>query len=146
MFSCLLFFFFQAEDGIRDKLVTGVQTCALPICEPINELALRRSGPFPDIAKAIGRELRGFEATGKETPHHLVSEEQHAAVGVMNDKELIRAEQLVRDDQGAERVIAGASSGIANDVGISLRESGVLGRIQTGVHTRENRKVTRRWY
>src|SRR5687767_7884638 len=27
------FFFFQAEDGIRDKLVTGVQTCALPICE-----------------------------------------------------------------------------------------------------------------
>src|SRR2546425_2561496 len=26
-------FFFQAEDGIRDKLVTGVQTCALPISE-----------------------------------------------------------------------------------------------------------------
>src|SRR2546425_4668250 len=25
------FFFFKAEDGIRDKLVTGVQTCALPI-------------------------------------------------------------------------------------------------------------------
>src|SRR5207244_10186316 len=41
--SCLLycfvlfffFFFFQAEDGIRDDLVTGVQTCALPIfCRP----------------------------------------------------------------------------------------------------------------
>src|SRR5258708_38600409 len=29
---CLFFFFFQAEDGIRDDLVTGVQTCALPIC------------------------------------------------------------------------------------------------------------------
>src|SRR3712207_7269991 len=28
--SC--FFFFQAEDGIRDIGVTGVQTCALPIC------------------------------------------------------------------------------------------------------------------
>src|SRR3989441_5394238 len=27
----IIFFFFQAEDGIRDKLVTGVQTCALPI-------------------------------------------------------------------------------------------------------------------
>src|SRR5947209_16550524 len=27
-----LFFFFQAEDGIRDIGVTGVQTCALPIC------------------------------------------------------------------------------------------------------------------
>src|SRR6266404_9912213 len=32
------FFFFQAEDGIRDKLVTGVQTCALPISR-----SLRRS-------------------------------------------------------------------------------------------------------
>src|SRR5438105_13436218 len=28
------FFFFQAEDGIRDPLVTGVQTCALPIYSP----------------------------------------------------------------------------------------------------------------
>src|SRR6267143_4419943 len=27
----LVFFFFQAEDGIRDGTVTGVQTCALPI-------------------------------------------------------------------------------------------------------------------
>src|SRR2546430_5287848 len=33
------FFFFQAEDGIRDLTVTGVQTCALPIWV----LALRRS-------------------------------------------------------------------------------------------------------
>src|SRR5437868_8823684 len=31
MFS---FFFFQAEDGIRDRNVTGVQTCALPISFP----------------------------------------------------------------------------------------------------------------
>src|SRR2546429_3144905 len=30
--SVVLFFFFQAEDGIRDVAVTGVQTCALPIC------------------------------------------------------------------------------------------------------------------
>src|SRR5207249_6169129 len=29
--SVLVFFFFQAEDGIRDRNVTGVQTCALPI-------------------------------------------------------------------------------------------------------------------
>src|SRR2546429_2075254 len=29
----VLFFFFQAEDGIRDVAVTGVQTCALPIYE-----------------------------------------------------------------------------------------------------------------
>src|SRR5258708_15376691 len=38
--------FFQAEDGIRDDLVTGVQTCALPICttEP---------APAPAASKAI---------------------------------------------------------------------------------------------
>src|SRR5256885_7092077 len=29
--KCLVVFFFQAEDGIRDYKVTGVQTCALPI-------------------------------------------------------------------------------------------------------------------
>src|SRR2546430_8611696 len=32
-------FFFQAEDGIRDLTVTGVQTCALPIYEYYGELA-----------------------------------------------------------------------------------------------------------
>src|SRR5437016_13803034 len=31
-FVLFFFFFFQAEDGIRDWSVTGVQTCALPIC------------------------------------------------------------------------------------------------------------------
>jgi len=35
-----LFFFFQAEDGIRDLIVTGVQTCALPISGREMELHL----------------------------------------------------------------------------------------------------------
>ena len=34
---CLMCFFFQAEDGIRDRLVTGVQTCALPISDTSGE-------------------------------------------------------------------------------------------------------------
>src|SRR3989449_4740509 len=34
--SLTCFFFFQAEDGIRDVAVTGVQTCALPISRPRN--------------------------------------------------------------------------------------------------------------
>ena len=40
-------FFFQAEDGIRDDLVTGVQTCALPIYEgvlPQREMGSIKSG------------------------------------------------------------------------------------------------------
>src|SRR5690349_24060795 len=38
----LLFFFFQAEDGIRDLYVTGVQTCALPICSTASSCAATR--------------------------------------------------------------------------------------------------------
>src|SRR2546421_9664329 len=38
------FFFFQAEDGIRDLIVTGVQTCALPILITRSPIT-RRSAP-----------------------------------------------------------------------------------------------------
>src|SRR2546430_7711476 len=41
----LLFFFFQAEDGIRDLTVTGVQTCALPI-SPISVSTPTTAPPF----------------------------------------------------------------------------------------------------
>src|SRR2546430_9477852 len=40
------FFFFQAEDGIRDLTVTGVQTCALPICLPKGFKAVGCMGVF----------------------------------------------------------------------------------------------------
>src|SRR5205823_3676972 len=43
------FFFFQAEDGIRDKLVTGVQTCALPI------LTIDGVGEWSTAALGVGR-------------------------------------------------------------------------------------------
>src|SRR3989442_6388581 len=39
------YFFFQAEDGIRDADVTGVQTCALPICNRIHYID-EGSGPI----------------------------------------------------------------------------------------------------
>src|SRR3712207_8317835 len=39
-----IFFFFQAEDGIRDIGVTGVQTCALPICPATAGGGVRRPG------------------------------------------------------------------------------------------------------
>src|SRR6266849_5174423 len=42
LYGFIFFFFFQAEDGIRDPLVTGVQTCALPIsrCQEIRALPI----------------------------------------------------------------------------------------------------------
>src|SRR5688572_31715220 len=48
---CFFFFFFQAEDGIRDLTVTGVQTCALPISQ------------FARQARASALELRDREFT-----------------------------------------------------------------------------------
>src|SRR5438067_5239618 len=38
IFFYFFFFFFQAEDGIRDRNVTGVQTCALPISDNLREV------------------------------------------------------------------------------------------------------------
>src|SRR3989441_1593769 len=52
------FFFFQAEDGIRDKLVTGVQTCALPIS---NEVA-RLPTPLPTIAASSSQPVSAASA------------------------------------------------------------------------------------
>src|SRR5687767_15769771 len=70
-------FFFQAEDGIRDKLVTGVQTCALPIWPLFSVFALRPSldrargsnGHFGrQHARHIHLELAVLEPPGGEKP------------------------------------------------------------------------------
>src|SRR2546426_8107862 len=49
MESVNFFFFFQAEDGIRDYKVTGVQTCALPISIPLMTSEVR---PVPSGERA----------------------------------------------------------------------------------------------
>src|SRR5207244_6740778 len=54
-FVVFFFFFFQAEDGIRDDLVTGVQTCALPIL-----LAFRRKRILAALQGAGGRGRRAL--------------------------------------------------------------------------------------
>src|SRR5438105_13390842 len=54
-YDCRCFcFFFQAEDGIRDPLVTGVQTCALPI------YSRRRRRPVGPPAPSARMKRRGF--------------------------------------------------------------------------------------
>src|SRR5260370_39963336 len=50
------FFFFQAEDGIRDSSVTGVQTCALPIWY------LDLPGPFGDAILSEGQRVSRGQA------------------------------------------------------------------------------------
>src|SRR5687767_15245687 len=68
------FFFFQAEDGIRDKLVTGVQTCALPILgrEMIRAGPLRPRPPV-DERPGVGRVLqdRADGGDGRAAPDDI---------------------------------------------------------------------------
>src|SRR2546425_2617579 len=49
-------FFFQAEDGIRDKLVTGVQTCALPISQNVHGERVQKLDLFAHqtISRVLG--------------------------------------------------------------------------------------------
>src|SRR2546430_2790375 len=60
-----LFFFFQAEDGIRDLTVTGVQTCALPISRASSSAArlpaaATSASAFPVIASRSSAPLIGL--------------------------------------------------------------------------------------
>src|SRR2546422_4193776 len=77
-FASLLFFFFQAEDGIRDVAVTGVQTCALPIssqpvsavpCLPTHQV---RNPFFSSSSNADRSEERrvGKECRSRWSPYH----------------------------------------------------------------------------
>src|SRR2546430_4357603 len=54
----MFFFFFQAEDGIRDLTVTGVQTCALPILH--TEGVLTALKHFPGHGSSYGDSHKGF--------------------------------------------------------------------------------------
>src|SRR5208282_4506590 len=72
----ILFFFFQAEDGIRDATVTGVQTCALPIFEAVvksMEVAYRMQTEAPevfDIRKESEERRVGKECRSRWSPYH----------------------------------------------------------------------------
>src|SRR2546425_13195254 len=75
-----VFFFFQAEDGIRDKLVTGVQTCALPISNLQQAAATMASAQAASVqAKAnldqSERALRRTKELHTQSPN-LISTEQ----------------------------------------------------------------------
>src|SRR5256885_13092586 len=61
LLACVMVFFFQAEDGIRDYKVTGVQTCALPIF-----LAPGYGGTAEQpILRRLGAALEGFGITSR---------------------------------------------------------------------------------
>src|SRR5436305_3674646 len=85
-----LFFFFQAEDGIRDADVTGVQTCALPISRSRRFGGSNGSGPATATRKPPKRRERGGGGGGG-APGALVSPIQGTVLKVAVEKEIGRA-------------------------------------------------------
>src|SRR5258706_9192059 len=79
----MLFFFFQAEDGIRDWSVTGVQTCALPISGRLTRVRRRRNP---------GGRLRG--AGRREVPQ---IQRQRAAASVVHPNGRVALAEQIRD-------------------------------------------------
>src|SRR5256885_10115779 len=58
----IIVFFFQAEDGIRDYKVTGVQTCALPI-----SFRLHVPGVLQRNCREVGKRLQQLQVPGIES-------------------------------------------------------------------------------
>src|SRR6266487_5716866 len=91
-----VFFFFQAEDGIRDGRVTGVQTCALPISLPDRRSPAawrcrcrvkRRCGSPPPSSGSRSEERRvGKECRSRWSPWHLKKKKREGGMdGLVKD-------------------------------------------------------------
>src|SRR5690606_40773890 len=72
--SVFLFFFFQAEDGIRDFHVTGVQTCALPICTFRSKRALEDRDATGLVDRVVERTHHATVDGGGLQLRHVLSE------------------------------------------------------------------------
>src|SRR3712207_8500757 len=83
-----MFFFFQAEDGIRDIGVTGVETCALPI-SPEADLSLDAIGD----AEALDASLRGLRRRGRHVQVGLLPEAPAVPMDLVIARELERSEE-----------------------------------------------------
>src|SRR3989440_4685408 len=88
LFFALFFFFFQAEDGIRDLIVTGVQTCALPIydrrrtdlgaVDRLDPMRVQQQADHLSDHRRLARQLRGNHDRGRQRGRHAERQDRHA--------------------------------------------------------------------
>src|SRR5258708_40302414 len=95
----LFFFFFQAEDGIRDDLVTGVQTCALPICTLVGAPLKGRVLIVDDVMSAgtAARESIAIIRAAGATPHAVAIALDRQEMATENGQDVPRS--AVQDDR-----------------------------------------------
>src|SRR5207249_1309109 len=121
----VLCFFFQAEDGIRDRNVTGVQTCALPICgEGLGHHALAVEQAREETLHLAAR-AQGLDAHGEPVDRHGQQEvhgdpRDHEAGGLRLERTRQqrggRPAVLVRGAPRAARVHGGDKRGAARAI------------------------------
>src|SRR5690625_7154626 len=106
LWKWMLYFFFQAEDGIRDGHVTGVQTCALPISPGSSRSGWRaRTAPRRSSISASGRseERRvGKECRGRGAREDCRKKDGQGAAGQGKGKETIRDASTGRGHEPAK--------------------------------------------
>src|SRR6266481_7912088 len=91
-----LFFFFQAEDGIRDGTVAGVQTCALPISRALEDA---NDAAFAPMLSCLTRSDFGaaWRDIATDPRHHPVA--VHCGAGILSRDENVRLSRLFRDKE-----------------------------------------------
>src|SRR5438046_6925911 len=107
-------FFFQAEDGIRDWSVTGVQTCALPISLPGR---LDRTADDPNVAQPLAGFVL-FDVERASFGHHARGEP--VAIGFLRRRSQCHERGAHEVDRSEER-----------RVGKAWKWRGARGRIKT---------------
>src|SRR2546430_13508866 len=100
---CYVFFFFQAEDGIRDLTVTGVQTCALPIYGP-GQVVIER--PRKSHAVVVHVELPGS---------HEVRSEEHTSE--LQSQSNLVCRLLLEKKKKKSAVVSLRQAAIADNIG-----------------------------
>src|SRR5437016_13434049 len=95
----MFFFFFQVEDGIRDWSVTGVQTCALPICS-----SLTAAQPLNNIVRG-GLQAMAAVLGGAQSLHTNGMDEALAIPSELAMKVALRTQQIILDETGVANTI-----------------------------------------
>ena len=104
----VVFFFFQAEDGIRDRLVTGVQTCALPISRNIVR------DIFAGLKNIVGGEIEEYTK--------LQAESREQAIQRMNeDAEQLNADAIINVRFTTSVIMQGAAELLAYGTAVKLK-------------------------
>src|SRR5256885_3472313 len=102
------FFWFQAEDGIRDYKVTGVQTCALPISGGFGAkfLPARAAATVPSMSPEVASAIKaGFKLTPEQGNAGIIGRATQSLTGSAKlERSLSKANAPTVNDLGAQEI------------------------------------------